>query len=140
MNNSTAAKNWIIQIASNARINDAPSGFRALSRDAALKLNVFNEYTYTLETIMQAGLKNMAIVSIPIRINEDLRPSRLVKSIADYVKKSVLTIIRILVTYKPFKFFMTIGITLFTIGFLIGVRFLVFYLSGQGQGLSLIHI
>jgi glycosyltransferase involved in cell wall biosynthesis len=125
---------WIIQIASNARINDAPSGFRALSRDAALKLNVFNEYTYTLETIMQAGLKNMAIVSIPIRINEDLRPSRLVKSIADYVKKSILTIIRILVTYKPFKFFMTIGITLFTIGFLIGVRFLVFYLSGQGQG------
>jgi len=125
---------WVVKIASHARINDAPSGFRALSRDAALKLNVFNEYTYTLETIMQAGLKNMAIESIPIRINEDLRPSRLVKSITGYVNKSILTIIRILVTYKPFKFFMTIGVTLFTIGFLIGVRFLVFYLSGQGEG------
>jgi len=80
---------WAVRVASNTHVMDAPSGFRAMTRDAAMRLNVFNEYTYTLETIIQAGQKGMAIISIPIRTNEDLRPSRLVKSITSYVKNQL---------------------------------------------------
>ena len=79
---------WVVRRASKTDIPDAPSGFRAMSREAAMRLNVFNDYTYTLESIIQAGQKNMAIVSVPVRVNEDLRPSRLVKSIPSYVRKS----------------------------------------------------
>ena len=126
---------WVVQIASGTNIPDAPSGFRALSREAAMRLNVFSAYTYTLETIIQAGQKNMAITSVPVRVNEDLRPSRLVKNIPSYVKRSVFTIVRIFAVYKPFRFFMTIGLTLFALGFLIGLRFLYHYLAGQGEGM-----
>jgi glycosyltransferase involved in cell wall biosynthesis len=125
---------WVVRTTSNTDIPDAPSGFRAISKNTALKLNVFNEYTYTLETIIQAGQKNMAICSVPIRVNSDIRPSKLVKSIPSYIKKSIITIIRIFVVYKPFRFFMSIGVLLFSLGFLIGLRFLYFYLTGQGQG------
>ncbi|SHE36684.1 Glycosyltransferase involved in cell wall bisynthesis [Desulfacinum infernum DSM 9756] len=125
---------WVVRFVSRTDIPDAPSGFRAMSRAAALRLMVFNDYTYTLETIIQAGQKNMAIVSVPIRVNEDLRPSRLVKSIPSYVKRSIATIIRIFVIYKPFRFFATIGTTVFALGFLIGLRFLFFYAMGKGEG------
>lgn len=125
---------WVVRIASNTDIPDAPSGFRAMSRDAAERLMVFNDYTYTLETIIQAGQKNMAITSIPIRVNEDLRPSRLVKSIPSYIKRSIVTIIRIFIIYRPFRFFGIIGLALFGIGFLIGLRFVFNYLSGDGDG------
>jgi glycosyltransferase involved in cell wall biosynthesis len=124
----------VIRRFSKTDIQDATSGFRAISRDAALRLNVFNEYTYTLETIIQAGQKNLAVQSVPIRVNEDLRPSRLVKSILSYVKKSIGTIIRISIVYKPIRFFMTIGIILFGSGFLVGLRFLYFYFTGDGTG------
>jgi glycosyltransferase involved in cell wall biosynthesis len=125
---------WVVRIASKTDIPDAPSGFRAMSRKAAMQLNVFNEYTYTLETIIQAGQKNMAIVSVPIRTNSDLRPSRLVKSIPSYVQRSILTIVRIFMTYKPFRFFVVPGVIAFAIGFLIGLRFLYHYMVGQGAG------
>ncbi|MBW8035000.1 MAG: glycosyltransferase family 2 protein [Planctomycetes bacterium] len=125
---------WVVRTTSNTDIPDAPSGFRAISKNTALKLNVFNEYTYTLETIIQAGQKNMAICSVPIRVNRDLRPSKLVKSIPAYIRKSIITIIRIFVVYKPFRFFMTIGTILFALGFVIGLRFLYFYFTAQGQG------
>ncbi|MBK9441198.1 MAG: glycosyltransferase family 2 protein [Comamonadaceae bacterium] len=125
---------WVVRVASKTDIPDAPSGFRAMSRAAAQKLMVFNDYTYTLETIIQAGQKNMAIVSIPIRVNVDLRPSRLVKSIPSYIKRSIVTIIRIFVIYRPFRFFGTIGAVLFSAGFLIGLRFLWYYLQGNGGG------
>jgi len=125
---------WAVRMASKTDIPDAPSGFRAMSREAAMRLNVFNNYTYTLETIIQAGQKNMAIISVPIRVNEALRPSRLIKNIPLYVIRSILTIIRIFVVYKPFRFFMTIGVSLFFCGFLIGIRFLYYYLTGQGVG------
>jgi len=124
----------IVRFASKTDIPDAPSGFRAISRDAAMQLNVFSEYTYTLETIIQAGQKNMAITSVPIRINEDLRPSRLVKSIPSYVQRSILTIFRIFVTYRPFQFFSTSSAFFFGAGFLIGVRFLYFYVTSGGIG------
>ncbi|MBI4633515.1 MAG: glycosyltransferase family 2 protein [Deltaproteobacteria bacterium] len=125
---------WVVRLASKTDIPDAPSGFRAMSREAAMRLNVFNEHTYTLETIIQAGQKNMAIVSVPIRVNEDLRPSRLVKSIPSYLKKSVVTIVRIFVVYKPFRFFATIGTLLFGVGFVIGLRFLYYYFREGGEG------
>lgn len=113
---------WVVRVASRTDIPDAPSGFRAMSRKAAQQMMVFNEYTYTLETIIQAGQKNMAITSVPVRVNEDLRPSRLFKSIPSYIRRSVITIVRIFVVYRPFRFFGIIGATLFTIGFLIGLR------------------
>ena len=125
---------WVVRKASNTDIPDAPSGFRAISRECAMQLNVYNNYTYTLETIIQAGQKNMAITSVPIRTNEDLRPSRLLSSIPNYIKKSVITIVRIFVVYKPFKFFMSIAIILFSLGFLLGLRFLYFWFSGDGNG------
>ena len=125
---------WVVRVASKTNIRDAPSGFRAMSRTAAQRLMVFNDYTYTLETIIQAGQKNMAITSVPIRVNEDLRPSRLVKSIPSYIKRSIITIIRIFIIYRPFRFFGSIGAFLFGLGFLIGLRFLFFYLGGVGEG------
>lgn len=125
---------WSVRVASKTDIVDAPSGFRAISREAALRLNVFNEYTYTLETIIQAGQKNMSILSVPIRVNGITRPSRLIKSIPFYIYKSLLTISRIFVVYRPFRFFMSIGVFLFTLGFLLGIRFLLFYLGGEGSG------
>ena len=125
---------WVVRLASKADIPDAPSGFRAISRDAAMRLNVFTEYTYTLETIIQAGRKGMAIMSVPIRTNERLRPSRLVKSIPRYIQRSVLTILRIFITYRPFRFFALQGVASFGLGFLLGVRFLYFYFTGSGGG------
>ncbi|RZM82078.1 glycosyltransferase family 2 protein [Leptolyngbya iicbica] len=121
---------WAVRLASNTQIPDAPSGFRAFSREAALKFNVFNEYTYTLETIIQTGQKGMKVVSVPIHTNADLRPSRLVKSIPIYVQRSLFTILRIFMTYRPLRFFALAGTVPFTAGFLIGVRWLILYFGG----------
>lgn len=125
---------WAVRVASRTEVPDAPSGFRAMSRACALRLNVLSEYTYTIETIIQAGLAGMAIENVDIRVNEDLRPSRLVKSIWSYVQRSLFTIARIFMTYKPMRFFMAPGIVLGLAGFLLGLRFLVFYAAGHGQG------
>lgn len=125
---------WVVRAASNTDIPDAPSGFRAISRTAAQRLMVFNDYTYTLETIIQAGQKNMAIASVPIRVNPDLRPSRLMKSIPSYIKHSITTIARIFIIYRPFRFFGTTAAVLFGIGLVIGLRFLRAYLGGDGEG------
>lgn len=125
---------WVVRQVSGTDIPDAPSGFRAFSRDAAMRINVFSDYTYTLETIIQAGKKNMAITWVPVRVNEDMRPSRLLKSIPSYIQYSVMTIVRIFVVYKPFRFFFLIGFSLLALGFAIGVRFLGYYLAGDGGG------
>lgn len=125
---------WVVRLASKTDIPDAPSGFRAMSRETAQKLIVFSDYTYTLETIIQAGQKNIAITSVPIRVNEDLRPSKLVKSIFSYINRSIITIIRIFVIYRPFRFFGTIGLVFFSAGFLIGLRFVFNYINGEGTG------
>lgn len=124
----------VVRVVSKTKVKDATSGFRAISRDAAMQLNVFNEYTYTLETIIQAGQKNMAVMSVPIRINPYLRPSRLMSSIPSYIYKSVITILRILVVYKPFRFFVSIGGCLLVAGVLLGIRYLAFYFAGSGDG------
>ena len=120
---------WAVRVASNTRVADAPSGFRAISRNAAMQLNVFNEYTYTLETIIQAGQKGMAVASVPIRTNGYLRPSRLVKSIASYVQRSLFTILRIFVTYRPLSFFTILGAIPFSLGFLLSVRWMWLFLT-----------
>lgn len=125
---------WVVRVASNTDIPDAPSGFRAYSREAALRLNVINEYTYTLETIIQAGWNKTAMVSVPIRTNEDLRPSRLFRSIGSYIRRSSSVILRSFMTYRPLRFFGWLGSILFILGVLLGVRFLVFYIGGNGAG------
>lgn len=125
---------WVVRKASKSDIPDAPSGFRAYSREAAMRLNVTNEYTYTLETIVQAGREKIAMTSVPIRTNAELRPSRLFSSMFGYVKKSMLTIIRAFMMYKPLKFFSIIGGIVFTIGAILGIRFLVYFVSGAGNG------
>lgn len=124
----------VVRAVSGTDVEDAPSGFRAVSREAAMRLHVFNEYTYTLETIIQAGRKNMVVLSVPIGVNADLRPSRLVKSIPSYIKKSVFTMVRINAVYRPFRFFMRIGATVFGLGALVGIRFLFLYFGGDGEG------
>jgi hypothetical protein len=105
-----------------------------MSRTAAQQPMVFSNYTYTLETIIQAGQKKMTIASVPVRVNQELRPSRLVKSIPSYIARNIVTIVRIFIIYRPFRFFAAIGTLLFTIGFLIGVRFLWHYAKGDGAG------
>ncbi len=125
---------WVVRQASKTSIPDATSGFRAINREAAMQLNVFNEYTYTLETIIQAGQKNLSIISVPIRVNGDLRPSRLLKSIPSYIKRSIVTIIRIFIVYKPFRFFFFTGLMLFGAGIILGLRFLFFFVTGDGNG------
>ena len=124
----------VVRFVSKTDIPDAPSGFRAMTREAALRFNVFNDYTYTLETIIQAGQKNIAITSVPVRVNSVSRPSRLVKSIPTYIMKSLVTIARIFVVYKAFRFFMSVGLTFFSLGFIGGIRYLYFYTMGEGSG------
>ncbi|SFC61599.1 glycosyltransferase family 2 protein [Butyrivibrio sp. YAB3001] len=125
---------WTVRKASKSDIPDAPSGFRAFSRDAAMKLNVVNDYTYTLETIVQAGREKIPMTSVPIRTNGELRPSRLFHSIWGYVKKSMLTIIRAFVMYKPLMAFSLISLPFTLIGLGIGIRFLVYMANGSSSG------
>lgn len=125
---------WVVRKASKTDIPDAPSGFRAYSREAAMRMNVINEYTYTLETIVQAGRNKMACTSVPIRTNGELRPSRLFSSMFGYVKKSMLTIVRAFMMYRPLYFFSVIGSLISIVGIGLGVRFLYFLVIGQGNG------
>ena len=125
---------WVVRRASKSTIPDAPSGFRAFSREAALRLNVTNEYTYTLETIVQAGREKIPMEAVDIRTNGELRPSRLFHSMFGYIKKSILTILRTYVLYKPLAFFSILGCIPFFIGLIIGIRFLVFFFQGDSAG------
>jgi glycosyltransferase involved in cell wall biosynthesis len=124
----------VVRMASNTQVTDAPSGFRAFTREAAQRLNVFSSYTYTLETIIQAGHSNIRVLSVPVRTNPDLRPSRLVKSIGRYVWRSASTIVRIFATYRPLVFFWLIAVFFLLIGFGAGGWYLVHKAMGQGSG------
>lgn len=125
---------WVVRKASKTDIPDAPSGFRAYSRKAAMKLNVINKYTYTLETIIQAGQNKIAITSTPIRTNPETRKSRLFKSMYSYIKRSSVTIVRSYMMYSPLKFFGVIGTAIFIVGLAIALRFFVLYVNGHGGG------
>lgn len=124
----------VVRMVSGTEVPDAPSGFRAFSRETAMKLNVVSRYTYTLETIIQAGNKNIALASVPIRTNPKLRKSRLFRSMGAYIKRSVSTMFRIFLMYRPFKLFATVGSIVFALGAVLGCRFLYFYFTGAGNG------
>lgn len=125
---------WVVRKASKTNIPDAPSGFRAYSREAAMQMNVINEYTYTLETIVQAGRNKIPMESVDIRTNAELRPSRLFSSMFGYIKKSMLTIIRAYVMYKPLRFFVGLGSIPIILGVILGIRYLTFFFGGYGGG------
>lgn len=124
----------VLRLLSSTRVEDAPSGFRAFSREAALRLNVFDNYTYTMETLVQAGAKGMKVKSVPINVNPKLRESKLVKNMFDYIFKSMKTTLRMFIVYRPFRFFITLSIFLALFGLILVGRFLYFYLIGDGNG------
>jgi len=123
-----------VSLLSNVNIPDATSGFRAYSRDAAMRLNVFSKFSYTLETIIQAGKNQMAIVHVPVRANGPERPSRLFSNLAVYLKRSIATILRIYVLYEPLRTLFYVGGIIFFVGTLGVLRFLYFYFTGFGDG------
>lgn len=119
-----------VRYLSKAGVDDATSGFRALTRDAALRLQVFGRYTYTLETLMQAGSEGLMVISVPVGVNPPTRPSRLVKSSASYVRRSIPTIVRSFALYRPFRFFAAVGAVPFVAGVVLVVRWVLLkYLS-----------
>lgn len=124
----------VLRLLSSTKVQDAPSGFRAFSKDAALKLNVFDNYTYTMETLLQAGAKGLKVVSVPVRVNPQLRKSKLVKNIFSYVVKSMKTTLRMFIVYRPFRFFITFSLISALLGLFLVGRFLYYYLLGQGNG------
>ncbi len=125
---------WVVRVASNTDIPDAPSGFRAIYREAAMQLYAFNAYTYTLETIIQAGRKSIPITWVPVETNGPMRPSRLISSIPRYVWRSLITILRIFIVYKPARFFGMLSLIVLVPGLIAICRFLVFYALGDGGG------
>lgn len=121
---------WVVRKLSNTDVADAPSGFRAFSRETALRLNVFSPYTYTLETIIQAGLSGLRIKSVPVETNAQLRESRLVKSVSSYVRKSIIAMIGIFIIHRPVKTFAYLGMVPFFFGSMLVLRW-VFFFSDQ---------
>jgi glycosyltransferase involved in cell wall biosynthesis len=125
---------WVVRKLSATDVPDATSGFRALSREAALRMNVVTEFTYTLETIIQAGKQRLALAHVPVTTNPQTRPSRLFSGSWNYIKRSVAAIIRIYTHYEPLKTFTMLGLAFFSSGTLIGLRFLYDYWFGFGRG------
>jgi glycosyltransferase involved in cell wall biosynthesis len=125
---------WTVGLASGVRVGDATSGFRAFSRDAATQINVFNPFTYTLETIIQSGNRNLGVQSVTVRTNPPSRPSRLYQGVGTYLRKSVATIFRIYTLYKPLKTFFAFGSILILTGVAIGLRFLWYFIEGDRAG------
>ena len=125
---------WVVSQAAGVTTPDATSGFRALSRDAALRTLVLSGYSYTLETLIQAGARNAAIEFVPIRTNPPTRPSRLMRSVSHFISNSSLTIMRAYMLYRPLRVFSLVGGLSILSGTAIGIRFLVDYLAGQGMG------
>ena len=124
----------VVRRFSKTDIPDVTSGFRAYSRDAALRINVFSNYTYTLETIIQAGRKEIPMASVGIRTNEKLRESRLIKSLPSYIQRSIATILRVYLMYEPMKFFIKTGSLIISISFLIGLRYMYFFFFAAKRG------
>jgi glycosyltransferase involved in cell wall biosynthesis len=124
---------WVIAHVSGLEIPDATSGFRAFTRDAAFRMIVVSEYSYTLETLIQAGARRMAVEYVPIRTNPPTRPSRLMRGISDFVARSTATILRAYTMYRPLRVFLTLGTILLLLGMAFGVRYLYFYALGEGR-------
>lgn len=132
---------WVVRQLSGTRIPDATSGFRAFSREAALRMNVVSDFTYTLETIIQAGKKQLLVTHVPIDVNPETRPSRLFPGIPSYLLRSTATLVRIYALYEPLRVFTIIGLVLLSGATVIGGRFLYYYFladGGEGHVQSLI--
>ena len=125
---------WVVRQLSGTEVPDATSGFRAYSRDAALQLNVVSDFTYTIETIISAGKKNLAIAHVPVKTNTKLRESRLFPSIRVYLQRSLVTMLKVYSMYRPLRLFTLAGGTTFLLGFAIGCRYLFFFFMGQTEG------
>ena len=124
----------VVQLASGLKVPDAASGFRAYSREAALRLTVLGDYSHTLETLIQAGARGLQVTYVPIRTQPDLRASRLIRSIPHYLALSAATIIRSYAMYQPMRIFMLLGSVMLAAGLVPGVRFLYYYVEGHGSG------
>ena len=125
---------WVVRQASHSDVVDAPSGFRAIHKDAATRLFVFNPYTYTLETIIQAGRLGIPMVSVPVEVNPPKRESRLMRSVGQYISRSAATIIRILILYRSFQVFSLLAAIIAIPGLAAFARFIIKYYMGTGQG------
>jgi glycosyltransferase involved in cell wall biosynthesis len=126
--------NTVMRRATGTDVADAASGFRAFSRQAALRLNLFGSFTYTMETLVQAGFKNITIASVPITARRVARPSRLFRSVPEYLARTGTSILRIWMTYKPLAVFFRLGAIFLAASFAIGLRFLWYWLHGHGGG------
>ncbi|QQQ04037.1 glycosyltransferase family 2 protein [Lysobacter enzymogenes] len=124
----------VVRAAASVRVDDATSGFRAYSRDAAMRLNVYSSYTYTLETLIQAGQSGLRVEGMPVGVNPPTRPSRLIRSVPQYLGRSMLTIVRSFLTYRPLEFFLVPSGLCMSLGALIGARFLYAFAQGDGDG------
>jgi hypothetical protein len=125
---------WTVRQVSNTTVPDTTSGFRAYTRDAALRMTIVSEFSYTLESIIQAGKRRMAIAHVPVATNARTRPSRLFDNVWSYLKRSGATIVRIYAVYEPLKVFTYIGGVIFTLGFLVSLRFLYYYFFSYEPG------
>lgn len=125
---------WVVRWVSGTDVADATSGFRALSREAALQLTIFTTYTYTLETLIQAGKKGLTVSSVPVKTNEKRRESRLISSMPRYVMRSIFTILRIFLMYQPLRVFSLLSLILFLVGLGLLARYAYFVAIGEGLG------
>ncbi len=137
----SATKRWlqgvgsrVVRALSGTDVQDAPSGFRAMTRDAALRLNVFTRYTYTLETIIQAGLSNLRVVNVPIGVHPPTRPSRLISSTTDYLWRSLRTLLSVYLIYRPIRLFSALSLVFLMPGLALAARYLYFFFIGEGKG------
>lgn len=124
----------VIKVLSRTRVEDAVSGFRAFSREAALRINILTNYSYTLENLVQLGNQRLKVVSVPVRTNPKARESRLVKNVPHFLGQQLATILRVYATYKALKVFLTLGLIIILPGLIGFLRFLFFYVTGRGQG------
>ena len=125
---------FVMRVISSTDVQDAPSGFRAFSRNAAIQLNIFDNYTYTLETIIQAKAKGLQLKCVDVAVNPEMRQSRLVKNMFDYIRRSIFTMVRMFIIYRPFRFFSILAGLFLSLGALLGIRFLWYYFTGSGSG------
>jgi glycosyltransferase involved in cell wall biosynthesis len=127
---------WVISKVSGMKTPDATSGFRAISREAAMRTLVLSEYSYTLETLIQAGARHMNVAYIPVRTNPQTRPSRLMKNIPHYLTHSTTTIVRAYTMYRPLRVFTFLGLFMIVLGMIPGIRFLYFYFITPDRGMG----
>lgn len=124
----------VVRVVAGVKVADATSGFRAYTRDAAMSLNVYSRYTYTLETLVQAGQAKLRVLGVPVEVNAPTRPSRLMRSTGEYVRRSLSTMLRSFVIYRPLRFFLVPTVLATALGVTIGLRFLMLWLGGHGTG------